>query len=64
MEPQENKKLALQKAISSHEQAEAALADLLADGDDPVYTGLLERIRANLAELRADARTTGPAEQV
>jgi hypothetical protein len=64
MEPQDNKKLALQKAISSHEQAEAAIADLLKDGDDPAYATLLERIRANIAELRADAHTTSPAEQV
>jgi hypothetical protein len=64
MEPQDNKKLALQKAIASHEQAEAAIADLLKDGDDPTYSALLERIRANLADLRADAQTTSPAEQV
>jgi len=64
MEPQDNKKLALQKAISSHEQAEAAIADLLKDGDDPRYAALLERIRANIAELRVDAQTTTSAEQV
>jgi hypothetical protein len=64
MEPQDNKKLALQKAIASHEQAEAALADLMKDGDDPTYSALLERIRANLADLRVDAQTTSPAEQV
>jgi hypothetical protein len=64
MEPQDNKKLALQKAISSHEQAEAAISDLLKDGDDPTYAALLERIRANIADLRADAQTTEPGEQV
>jgi hypothetical protein len=64
MEPQDNKKLALQKAISSHEQAEAAIADLLKDGDDPLYAGLLERIRENVAQLRADLAGTGPAEHV
>jgi hypothetical protein len=64
MEPQDNKKLALQKAIASHEQAEAALADLLKDGDDPTYTALLERIRSNIAELRADAQGTSSGEQV
>jgi len=64
MEAQENKKLALQKAISSHEQAEAAIADLLKEGDEPVYTELLERIRENVARLRADLAGTGPAEHV
>ncbi|HET7462229.1 MAG TPA: hypothetical protein VFJ82_13315 [Longimicrobium sp.] len=64
MEPQDNKTLALQKAISSHEQAEAAIADLLKDGDDPMYTGLLERIRENMAQLRADLQGTGPGEHV
>ena len=64
MEPQENKKIALQKAISSHEQAEAALADLIEDGSDPVHGPMLERIRQNLADLRANAAATGPAEQV
>lgn len=64
MEPQENKSLALQKAIASHEQAEAALADLMQDGSDPVHGPLLERIQQNLADLRASAAETGPAEQV
>lgn len=64
MEAQDNKKLALQKAISSHEQAEAALADLLKDGDEPMYAGLLERIRENMEQLRADLAGTGPAEHV
>jgi len=61
MEPQDNKKLALQKAVSAHEQAEAALADL---ADDARYAGLIARVRANLAELRAESQTTGNAEQV
>ncbi|HET7234760.1 MAG TPA: hypothetical protein VFJ16_32400 [Longimicrobium sp.] len=64
MEPQENKALALQKAISSHEQAEAAIADLLKDGDDPTYSALLKRIQANIADLRAHAQVTGPGEHV
>ena len=64
MEPQDNKKLALQKAIASHEQAEAAIGDLLKDGDDPTYSALLQRIQANLADLRMHAQTTSPAEQV
>jgi hypothetical protein len=64
MEPQENKQLALQKAISSHEQAEAAIADLLTDGEEATHTALLERIRANLAELRAAAQNTSPSDTV
>jgi hypothetical protein len=64
MEPQDNKQLALQKAISSHEQAEAALADLIQDGSDPVHSPMLERIRQNLADLRANAATTSPGDQV
>jgi hypothetical protein len=35
MEPQDNKKISLQKAISAHEQAEAALADLWTTRDTP-----------------------------
>jgi len=61
MEPQDNKKITLQKAISVHEQAEAALADLV---DDARYAGLIARVRANLDELRAESQATGNAEQV
>jgi hypothetical protein len=61
MEPQDNKKIALQKAISAHEQAEAALADLV---DDARYAGLIARVHANLAELRGESHATGNAEKV
>lgn len=64
MEPQDNKKLALQKAISSHEQAEAALADLMQDEADPRYAEMLNRVRATLAELRTVSGTTSPGETV
>ena len=64
MEPQENRKLALGKAISAHEMAEAALNDLMADGPDPRYEAMAERIRQNLEQLRADAATSSPAERV
>jgi len=64
MEPQQNKQLALQKALASHEQAEAAVADLMQGNDDPMYSGLLERIRENIVQLRADLSGTGPAEHV
>ena len=60
MEPQDNKKIALQKAISAHEQAEAALADLA----DAKYAGMIARVQANLSELRAESHGTGNAEQV
>ncbi|HEV7588856.1 MAG TPA: hypothetical protein VGO40_12140 [Longimicrobium sp.] len=61
MEPQDNKKLALQKAVSAHEQAAASLADLV---DDERYAGLIARVQANLDELRGEKHITGNAEQV
>jgi hypothetical protein len=61
MEPQDNKKIALQKAVSAHEQAAASLADLV---DDARYSGLIARVQANLAELRGESHVTGNAEQV
>ena len=64
MEPQDNKKLALGKAVSAHEQAEAALNDLMKDGPDPRYEGMTARIQQNLAELRADAATSAPTDRV
>lgn len=64
MEPQDNKKLALGKAVSAHEQAEAALNDLTKDAPDPRYTTMMERIRQNMEELRAEAATSSPAERV
>ncbi|HEX2209479.1 MAG TPA: hypothetical protein VHG93_17505 [Longimicrobium sp.] len=64
MEPQDNKKLALGKAVNAHEQAEAALNDLMMDGPDPHYEAMAERIRQNLEELRADAATSASADRV
>ncbi|HEX8242808.1 MAG TPA: hypothetical protein VF541_04920 [Longimicrobium sp.] len=64
MEAQENKQLALQKAISAHEQAAAALADLAGDAQEERYAALVSRIQQNLAELQADAARTDPADQV
>jgi len=60
MEPQDNKKITLQKAVSAHEQAEAALVDLA----DEKYAGMLARVQANLAELRGESSTTSNAEPV
>lgn len=64
MEPQDNKKLALGKAVSAHELAEAALNDLMKDGPDPAYTAMVERIQANIQALRAQAATSSPAETI
>ncbi|HEU4885928.1 MAG TPA: hypothetical protein VFT45_27065 [Longimicrobium sp.] len=64
MEPQDNKKLALGKAVSAHEQAEAALSDLMKDGPDPRYETMVQRIHQNLEELRADAATSAPTDRV
>lgn len=58
MEPHENKKIDLQKAINAHEQAEAAVADLINISSDPRFPRMLERVQANLQELRAEAATT------
>jgi hypothetical protein len=64
MEPQDNKRVTLQKAINVHEQAAAALTDLMAGSEEGPYTPLLERIRQNLAELEAEAARSHPAERV
>ena len=60
MEPHDNKQLALQKAISSHEQAAAALADLMAGSPGGRVEAMVARINQNLADLHAEAAgTTG-----
>ena len=64
MEPQDNKKLALGKAVNAHELAEAALNDLLKDGADPMFTAMIERVQQNVQELRAAAATSSPAEHI
>jgi len=64
MEPQENKRVALQKAINVHEQAAAALADLMGGSEEGPYSPLLERVRQNLAELQADAAKASPGDRV
>jgi cob(I)alamin adenosyltransferase len=63
MEPQDNKRVALQKAISAHEQAAAALTDLMTECSDRKYDAQLERIQQNITELQGDAATT-TSEQV
>ncbi|HEX5727237.1 MAG TPA: hypothetical protein VFX98_17330 [Longimicrobiaceae bacterium] len=64
MEPQDNKKLALQKAISAHEQAAATLADLTMDTPAGKYAEMLERVKQNLAELEAETAGTDPEDLV
>lgn len=54
MEPHESKRLDLSKAISAHEQAEATLVDLMAAAPEPRYERMMERVRQNLQDLRAD----------
>ena len=64
MEPQDNKQLALRKAISVHEEAEAALRDLIKDHTDARYSDMLERIRRNVIDLNAEAASGDPADRV
>ena len=64
MEPQDNLKLTLGKAVSAHEQAQAALNDLSTDAPAPRYAAMLERIRQNLLELRAEAEASSPEERI
>lgn len=64
MEPQNNKQLALQKAISAHEQAAAALADLMPEDAAGRYGGLLAQVQQIIVELKADAAGTDPGDQV
>lgn len=64
MEPQDNKQLAVQKAISAHEQAEAALADLMTGPSQARFETMLDRIKQNLADLRSEASQTTPDDHV
>jgi hypothetical protein len=60
MEPQDNLKVNLQKAINTHEDAMAAVADVLAHSPDPVYSEMLESLKRNVEMLRAQAAQTPP----
>ena len=64
MEPQDNKQLALRKAISAHEAAAASIADLSKDDVDPRYEPMLERIRQNLTDLQSASERSDPGETV
>ena len=60
MEPQENHKVNLQKAINAHEEARAALADVLDLTPDPAFTEMLRNIERNLDALRSHASRASP----
>jgi uncharacterized protein (DUF433 family) len=60
MEPQDNLKVNLQKAINTHEDAMAAVADVLDHSPDPVYAEMLETLKRNVEMLRAQAARTPP----
>lgn len=53
MEPQHNEELGVSKAINAHEQAAAALGDLIDNNPDPAYSEMLRRLEQNIEELRA-----------
>lgn len=62
MEPQDNKQLALQKAISSHEQAAAGLTDLQSSLSEEKYAAMLDRIEQNIVDLHAEAEGSKPGD--
>lgn len=64
MEPHDNKQLALQKAISSHEQAAAALTDLMEGFSAETYRGMLGRIEQNIADLKRVTAGSSPGDVV
>jgi hypothetical protein len=64
MEAQDNKQIAVRKAISAHEEAAATLTDLTTAGDDPRYAAMLDRIKQNLADLNLLAAVSDPADRV
>ena len=64
MEPQENKQLALQKAISAHEQAGAALTDLAGTLPEERHEAMVARIDENLAVLREQLGASRPGDHV
>lgn len=55
MESQDNNGLSLQKAINSHEQAEAGLTDAKESLPADLYATMMGRIEQNLQDLHAQA---------
>jgi hypothetical protein len=64
MDTQDNKLVAVRKAISAHDEAVATLTDLLNEGENPRYAVMIERIKQNLAELHLDSAASHPADTV
>jgi hypothetical protein len=64
MEAQDNKMLALQKAISAHEQAGSALADLMGELPHERYVAMMARIDENIASLKEQAESSRPGDHV
>jgi hypothetical protein len=64
MEPHDNMQLALQKAISSHEQAAAGLNDLITELSEDLFEKMLGRIEQNIAELREAMTKSRPGDHV
>jgi hypothetical protein len=64
LEPSDNKQLALLKAISSHEQAAAALTDLTDGMPAEIYAAMLGRIEENITDLKRVMADSKPADHV
>ena len=64
MEPQENLKLSLGRAVRAHEEAAALLHDLMEDESDPAYADMLENLKRNLERLRTMAAAAEADERV
>lgn len=64
MEPHDNRQLGLQKAISSHEQAAAALTDLMNGTGGETFAAMLERIEQNIQDLQRVAADSKPGDLV
>ena len=64
MEPHENKQLALLKAISAHQQAAAALADLMDGSAGESYRTMVERIEQNILDLKQMTAGSHPGDAV
>jgi hypothetical protein len=64
VEPNDNKQLGLQKAISAHEQAEAALTDLTTDLSANTYSEMMGRIQQNIKDLKEILGGTRPGDSM
>lgn len=64
MEPHDNKQLALLRAINSHEQAAAAVTDLMEGPAGEAFRTMLERIEQNIADLQRVAAGSKPGDLV